>query len=267
VPKPSPSPDPSNPLRLPDAQVAGRINLLFLVFPNPLTGRPYTSAEAAAAVSAAGTPVSERLIERLRAQPDPSNLPRLKGDDLATRIERLCAASPNPSTGRPYTSAELAAAISAAGTTTSKRTIENARAKNSQHRPSANTLEGIANVFQVDVGYLFPDSVSDTRIREQQEAEAASSQPSDAELAAILKLFQEPDRLGLWFLQEGERGDQLDAELQVFAALRDSDVRAVAMRFKKADPSTKRSIARQLGMGTASITRRRTPGQDQGDGR
>jgi transcriptional regulator with XRE-family HTH domain len=195
----------------------------------------------------------------------PSNLPRLKGDDLAARINRLFAAFPNPETGKPFTSAEAAEAISAAGTSISKRTIENLRGKSSQHRPIAETLKGIADLFQVDVGYLFPDSVADARLRELQEVKASTHAASDAELAAILRLFQEPEKLGLWFLQEGARGEALDAELELFVALRDSDVRAVALRFKNADASTKRSIARQLGVGTKSVERSRA-GRDHGAG-
>jgi transcriptional regulator with XRE-family HTH domain len=197
----------------------------------------------------------------------PSNPPRLKGDDLAARINRLFAAFPNPETGKPFTSAEAAEAISATGTPISKRTIENLRGKSSQHRPIAETLEGIADLFQVDVGYLFPNSVADARLREKHEAEASTHAASDAELAAILRLFQEPERLGLWFLQEGARGEALDAELELFVALRDSDVRAVALRFKNADASTKRSVARQLGVGTKNARRSsNNPGRGVGDG-
>jgi len=197
----------------------------------------------------------------------PSNLPRLKGDDLAARINRLFAAFPNPETGKPFTSAEAAEAISSAGTQVSKRTIENLRGRSSQHRPIAETLEGIADLFQVDVGYLFPNSVADARLRELWEAEAKTHAASDAELAAILRLFQKPERLGLWFLQEGARGEALDAELELFVALRDSDVRAVALRFKDADASTKRSIARQLGVGAKNAKRsRNSPEPGAGDG-
>lgn len=192
--------------------------------------------------------------------PDPSKLTRLDGDTLADRINRLFEVFRNPKTGRPYSNAEVAAAITAAGTRVSERTLENARGNH--HVPSASKIAGLADFFNVDAGYMFAGSRADTRARLQQEA-AAEGGPSEAELRAIARFFQSPE----WFLQVhgGTLGEQADAELELFLAMRDADVRAMALRYSRADPAARRAAARQLRLSRKKDRARDADGAGDGD--
>ena len=55
-------------------RLAARLNALFEDYPNPATGKPWTNEEAAAAITAAGTPLSAPYLSQLRtgARQNPS---------------------------------------------------------------------------------------------------------------------------------------------------------------------------------------------------
>jgi transcriptional regulator with XRE-family HTH domain len=190
--------------------------------------------------------------------PDPGLLPRLGGDTLKDRLNRLFEMFPNPATGRPWTNADAAAAITAAGTPISENTLANAR--RGDHEPTARRIGGIADHFGVDPGYLYPGSVA-----EQRELRAAEDVgPTEEELAGVARLFNLPPDI----LADTAAGNELDAEIALLLAMRAAGVVTQANRHEsKPDPQLRRDIAAAL-LSAARRRGQREPSADSdGDDR
>lgn len=203
--------------------------------------------------------------------------PRLDGDTVKDRLNRLFEFFPNPDTGQRYTNEEAAARITAMGTYIHKNTIGGAR--RGETEPSLRHARGIHGLFPAAPGdYLMVGTEADRKAIAAQDAQdrsqsAEATEPqadaaTEEDLRAIARLFGAPEEV---LTSDTDLGKDFDLELQELLAQRRSGAHflAFAMRYdQEPDAEVKQEMIRQLEqagrIGRRLLANRRHPAADEG---
>lgn len=181
--------------------------------------------------------------------------PRLDGDTVKDRLNRLFEFFPNPDTGQPYTNEQAAARITAMGTYIHKNTIGGAR--RGETEPSLKHARGIHDLFPAAPGdYLMVGTEADRKAIAAQDAheQGLTAEPAGPEaeaateedLRALARLFGAPEEV---LTSDTDLGKDFDLELQSLLAQRRSgaNILAFAMRYdQEPDAEVKQEMIRQL---------------------
>ena len=206
-----------------------------------------------------GIAVADQTLSESSGEP-----PRLDGDTVADRLNRLFRAFPDPETKQPYTNAKAARLITEMGTPIHENTVAGARRGDTE--PSLKHTRAIVDLFpDIDPGYLMPGTRAD------KEAIAAQNAPPGAptldELRALARLFKAPEEV---LTADTPYGREFDQEIQTFLAMREAQVQAFALRLRReSDEHVKQQMLDQLkqaGHLGRRLTRRRSKDRRAPDG-
>lgn len=181
--------------------------------------------------------------------------PRLDGDTVKDRLNRLFEFFPNPDTGLPYTNEQAAARIAAMGAPIHRNTIAGAR--RGETEPSLKHARAIHGLFPAAPGdYLMVGTEADRKAIAAQDAQGqgqakeAADVPVEAateeDLRALARLFGAPEEV---LTSDTDLGKDFDLELQSLIAQRRSGahILAFAMRYdQEPDAEVKQQMIRQL---------------------